>query len=175
MVKGGSYDRDLLCLSLANDKLVEALANFLGRWKLHHGLLLFITAIRFLLILFASETLNFPISRMTNFIISINIIVVITFPCPFDLTEFDKAPLKRRELEGPEIESRLALWTEINGLIDPRFSCGEGQGAVGEDDEHLSGAARAVDVSPDVVVIVSSAAGVPNTAGERGGEEEEGD
>ncbi|KAF2536929.1 hypothetical protein F2Q68_00021613 [Brassica cretica] len=71
--------------------------------------------------------------------------------------------------EWPEVKSGLALGTEVNGLIDPRLSGSEGQRTIGEDDEHVGGATRAIDVTPDIVII--TAAGVVNTTA--GGEERE--
>lgn len=102
-------------------------------------------------------------------VVTVVVVVIISISTFLDLAKLDKAALKRRELEGPEVKSGLALGTEVNGLVDARLSGSEGQRTIGEDDEHVGGATRAVDVTPDVVVI--TAAGVVNTTA--GGEERE--
>lgn len=106
--------------------------------------------------------MNLPRSVIT--VVVVIVFIISTF---LDLAKLDKAALKGRELEGPEVKSGLALGTEVNGLVDARLSGSEGQRTIGEDDEHVGGATRAVDVTSDVVVI--TAAGVVNTTA--GGEE----
>lgn len=142
---------DLLGFFLSNDELVQRLRNFLGSKQLPSKIRLpFLDTVG---LERTQVSIGTAAARNGGKIWFGGFIQVRGALNPTNLNE---SAVQRKQLEGSEIEGGFAIGAEIEGLIDASLAARNGQWAIGEDDRHLLGAPRTVDIGPNVIVVGGS-------------------